>query len=415
MYKPKSNMKKHILLLAAFVCSIALAPFSFASTFKGADQVRISEPVNGNLYTAGGKVKIDATVSGDVMAAGGEIWINEDMLQDVTLGGGNIVIRGITGDDLRLMAGHCSLLADVQGDLIITGGEIEVKDNITVGGDLIIAGGEVDFKGHVKGDVRVFGGEIEFKGVVDGDFIAKGGEVEIDGEIKGTSSISAQDLDLGHDARFHGKVKYWTKRGRVDFDPHLVEGATATFDEDLKIEFEGLNARTFKKAVIGFMVFRFLGAMVLMFLLISFFNRFFSQNASRITKDYMTHMGYGTLVFIGLPLIGAIACATVIGIPAGLVMFSSFGIAVILSNALTAVVAAYGLEHYNNQQWSKGMILMVSIGIYTAMKVASFIPLLGNLAVFALTLMAFGFVINSLRNREKPVSPPVEDLDSDMV
>lgn len=409
-------MKKHILLLATFVMSMALTPFTFASTVKGADNVRIDEPVTGNLYAAGGKVKIDATVSGDVMAAGGEIWINEEMLRDVTLAGGNIVIRGVTGEDLRLIGGHCSIMADVQGDLIITGGEIEVEDGITIGGDLIIAGGEVSFDGTVKGDVRVFGGEIDFNGLVEGDFISKGGDVEINGEIKGTASISAQELDLGDNSRFHGQVEYWTKNGKIDFNEYLVDGATASYNTDLKIEFEGLNGHTLKKAVVGFMVFRFLGAMVLIFLLISFFNRFFSENASRITKDYMTHLGYGTLVFIGLPIIGAIACATVIGIPAGLVMFSSFGIAVILSNALTAVVAAYGLEHYNNRHWNKGMILIVSIGIYTALKVVGFIPLLGNLAVFALTLMAFGFIINSLRNREKPTPPDTpEDLTSDMV
>lgn len=411
-------MKKHILLLAAFVFSMTFSPFAFASTIKGAESVRIDEPVTGNLYAAGGKVKIDATVSGDVMATGGEIWINEDMLRDVTLGGGNIVIRGITGDDLRLVAGHCSVRADVRGDLIITGGEVEIEEGITVGGDLIIAGGEVSFEGTVMGDVRVFGGEIDFNGVVEGDFISKGGDVNINGEIKGSTSISAQNLDLNNNTRFHGNVTYWTKHGKINFDDYLVDGAKATFDDDLKIEFEGLNAGNLKKAVFGFMVFRFLGAMVLIFLLIALFNRFFSENAYRITKEYKKNMGYGAWVFIGLPIIGAIACATVIGIPAGLVMFSSFGIAVILSNSLTAVVGAYALEHYNNLHWRRGMLLIVSIGIYTVLKVASFIPLMGNIAVFIATLIAFGFVINALRNnRQKPSGPEMtsEDLDSDMV
>ena len=204
---------------------------------------------------------------------------------------------------------------------------------------------------------------------------------------------------------FLGNVEYWTKGGEMNFDDHLVDGAKAKFNPDLKMEIEGLNARNLKKAAFGFMIFRFFGAMVLIFLLIAFFNRFFSENASRINKDFGTNLGYGALVFFGLPIIGALACATVIGIPAGLIMFGSFGIAVLLSNALTAVVAAYGLEFYNNRHWSKGMLGLIAIGIFAILKFASFVPLLGNVAVFALTLIAFGFVINALRNKEKP-SPP---------
>lgn len=410
-------MRKIILLLSTFVLSIGIAPAIYASTVIGGEEVRINEPVDGNFYSAGGKIKIDATVSGDVMAAGGEIWINEDMLRDVTLGGGNIVIRGVTGEDLRLVAGHCSVMADVRGDLIVTGGEIEIENGITIGGDLIVAGGEVTVEGTIQGNVRVFGGEIDFNGLVEGDFITKGGDISINGEIKGKSTIAAQDLALGSETRFYGNVEYWTGQGEMNFDDHLAGGATAKYNSDLKMEFEGLNGKTFRKAVMGFMVFRFLGAIVLMFLLITFFNRFFSRHASKINKHFGTHLGYGALLFFGLPIVGAIACATVIGIPAGLVMFSSFGIVMILSTALTAVVAAYGLEYYNNRQWSKGMLLLISIGIFAVLKLASFVPLLGHLAVFVLTLIAFGFVINALKNsKEKPEGPEApEELTSDMV
>ena len=60
------------------------------------------------------------------------------------------------------MCGAFKLYQNIDGDLIITSGDIEIAESVSITGDLIIAGGTVSVKGLVKGNIKIYGGDVIF-------------------------------------------------------------------------------------------------------------------------------------------------------------------------------------------------------------------------------------------------------------
>ncbi len=414
------HMKKKIFLLT-FLCFLAaLLPIQ-ASDMRSGDKVSINNTVNENLYTAGGEINVNAIINGDLVGAGGDIRINESVSKDLIFAGGDLQINGEIGDDVRIAGGKVTISKNVHGELIITGGQIIVKQGVIIGGDIHIAGGEVEFNGIAKGKVKIVGGEVEFNGVAEQELMIKGGELEFNGEARGFTQLAAEDIELGPEARFFGKVEYWTEREGINFDPHLEEGASATFNSNLKFKAK-IEETWVRKGVAGFIVYRIVSAALLITLLISFFDTFFSKNAGRLRENIGKYTSAGTLFMIGLPIAAVLAMITIIGIPVGLIMFSGYAIGLILAGALTATVIAYELQKYLKRDWSKGVTIAVAIAAFIVVRLIGMMAFPGKFIVFVLTILAIGSVIQWLRQGwRKPDEEPESDeassaqTDTDMV
>ncbi len=387
-------MKKSIFFLA--ILGLLTAAPLHASKVRGGDNVTISEPVDGNLYSAGGDVRIDAPIGGDLVCAGGNIWINEAVAADVLLGGGEARISNKIGGDVRLASGKLRIEADVAGDLIVAGGELTIQEGVTIGGDVLIAGGKVIFDGIVQGDMKVAGGEVIFNGKVAGKMEMKGGKLYCNGEVHGAASLAAEELNIGANAAFHSKVQYWNEKGNANFEGHLYDSATAKYNENLKFQTR-FDREVVKKGFAAFAVFRFFSAALLMTLLVALFGRFFDQNAGIAKENVGKSLGWGALLLIGTPFAAALAFATVIGIPIGFIMLSGYGIALMLANSLTAVVAAYELKKYLQGDWNKGIIMAVSLGAFVALRLVGMLSFPGQLVVFVATAIALGAIIVWIR------------------
>jgi hypothetical protein len=388
-------MKKSILLLA--VLGLWAVGSLQASTIKGGGDVHITEPVNGNLYAAGGKVYINAPIDGDLICAGGEIKIVGPVAADILLGGGEVIISSPVGGDLRLGGGKVTLEANVAGDLVIAGGELRVKAGVLIGGDVIIAGGKVVFEGTVGGDVKIAGGEVIFNGKAAGKMDVKGGKIYLNGEVQGDASLAAENLNIGANAAFYSTVQYWNEKGDANFEGHLYGGATATYDENLKIKTR-IDREVVKNGFVAFAIFRFASAALLMTLLVALFSRFFEKNSGNVREHVGSYLKAGSWVLIGTPLLSLLAFFTVIGIPIGFIMLSGYGVVLMLANSLTAVVAAYELKKYLQRDWSNGIIIAVSVGMFVALRMIGMMMMPGKFIVFAATVIAVGAVVMWVRN-----------------
>lgn len=387
-------MKKSIFLFA--ILGLLTAAPLFASQVKGGNNINISKPVDGNLYTAGGEVRIDAPIGGDLVCAGGNIWINESVAADVMLAGGEAVIQNKVGGDVRLASGKLRIEADVAGDLVVAGGELIIPEGVTIGGDVFIAGGKVTFDGIAKGDVKIAGGEVYFNGQVAGKLDIKGGKAYINGEVRGASTLGAEELNLGSNAAFYSNVQYWNKKGDTNFDGHLYDGAKAHFNENLKFQTH-VDKEIVQKGFMAFAMFRFLSAGLLMVLLVAIFGRFFDKNAGALRENVGSYASKGFLFLIGVPIVAILAFVTVIGIPIGFIMLSGYGIALMLANSLTAVVAAYEMKKYLHRDWSNGILILVSLAVFAALRMVSMLAIPGKFIVFAATAVALGAVVVWLR------------------
>ncbi len=392
------NIIVYSLLFFAFCWTQPL----LASNVKSGEKVNITEPVATNLYIAAGEIEVNALLDRDLMAAGGEIFINDTIRQDALLAGGKVTIDGVIGEDLRIIGGSVRINRDILGDLTVTGGEVEIADDVTIYGDLLIAGGEVRFKGVVKGLTTIAGGQVVFDGTAEGATEINAGMLRVNGELRAPSSLIAQNLEIGEAARFLADVQYYSESGEIDFSGRLYENAKATYQPNLKPDYESWSGwKDWKKVAASMFFFSLFASALLIALIVAAFHRFFLRASDGVMDKVLNDLGIGLLYVIGVPALILIAFITVIGIPAGLIASAFYGISISLGRVLVSILAAYVLADYGNKAWTKGQFMLVSIGIFLVLKVISWIPIVGFIASFLLVLVTFGAIIQAIRTKSE--------------
>ena len=118
----------------------------------------------------------------------------------------------------------------------------------------------------------------------------------------------------------------------------------------------------------------------------------------RDSEHVGSYLKAGSWVLIGTPLLSLLAFFTVIGIPIGFIMLSGYGVVLMLANSLTAVVAAYELKKYLQRDWSNGIIIAVSVGMFVGLRMIGMMMMPGKFIVFAATVIAVGAVVMWVRN-----------------
>jgi hypothetical protein len=392
---------------------LALTPYWLsANNVRGGGKVVIDEPVERNLYIGGGEVQVNAPIGGDLVAAAGKLNVMAQVGGDALLAGGEVNLEEVVNGDLRVVGGKVQVRRDVMGDLLSAGGEITVASGVSIGGDLIIAGGKVTLLGTVKGKIYLTGGEATLRGVVEGGLEARGGKLNIDAEVRGASSLSAQEIALGPNARFLADVEYWTKSSKISFDPHLEQGAKAIYSEKLKSNLTGPSFKPFRAASKWFSLYRFLAGVVLIILVTNFSHRFFYRRAGKMTENVAGNLGYGLLYLFGLPILIILCLITVIGIPVGLILFAGYGVSLILAGALVAVALTYEYGKLKGKDWNIGTITLVAIAVSLGLRLLNFVPVVGGLLLFVLTAVTFGYLYrNFWANPPQPSPAATEDSD----
>lgn len=409
-------MKKTVFILTLFSLLASALPI-MASETRAGEEVTVTKPVAENLYIAAGEMKVQAPIGGDLVAAGGKVWVTDTIRDDATIFGGELYIRGVVNGDVRVAGGEVLISNEVQGDLIIFGGELTVESGAVIRGDVKIFGGSVNFSGTAEGDLQMYAGAIDFDGEVAKTLEIKAGEVEFNGTIRGKSTLAARELEVQPDARFFGDVEYWREAGEMDLTGNLQNGASATFNKDLKFE-TGMDENIWAKSIFWISVFRIVSAALLIILLVSFFSAFFRKNTGHVKEKIANYLGIGALFLIGTPIVAILAFATVVAIPVGIIMISGYAIALTLAHSLTAVVATYELEKYLQRDWSNGVTMLIAIGAFVVLKLVGLLAFPGQLITFLLTAIAIGAVIQWLRQGwrrqdDAPESTPSSPADDD--
>ena len=392
-------MKTMKLLTGALVLLTFLSVQLPAATILTGKLVRVSTPIEGNVYAGAGEIYIDAPINGDLTAGAGELNIRDTIRYDLIAGGGRVRIEGVIGDDLRCGGGEVILYGEVLGDVLVGSGRLEIAPGAVIHGDLVVGGGEVRVNGRVLGSVIVAGGEVLFEGEAEKDAKVRGGEVTLDGIFRGPCEIAAGKLILGSKAEFHQAVRYWQKGGELDFSKNLRGDARATFDTSLKQDMGDYDRNWGSRAFSFFSIYRLLAGALLITVLLLLFEGFFRRSSEGLPAQWLQRFGTGMLYLFVVP-VGAIALfITVIGIPFGLFALLFYAFTLLFAPALTAVVGANALEQYRGLNWSKGQRILVALGILIALSLLHWIPVLGWLATLVLVGIAFGCLVKLILTR----------------
>ena len=382
------------VVIVVVLFSAVLCP---AAGFKSGEVVVVSVPIGDDLYAAGGKVLVSKPAAGDLMAAGGLVIINSPVGADVQIAGGSILVNAPVEDDLRAAGGDMVFSSTVGGDLLVFGGNVTIPAGAIVEGDAVIAAGSLHLGGTVHGDLLVHAGSLDLTGEVLGDatLYAKD-KISIKGHVEGDTVFTGPTVILGPTARFGKDVSYWREDGEIDFG-QIPVGGQVLFNPELKGKGERYvptHAEGWVRDGMGIFFFgTLLSGMAIIVLSILLLKGVFRLAGEALHRSYWQSTGIGVIVLFLLPLAALLAFVTVVGIPLGIFLMAVFAFSLIFGRVIAAMAFAAWLERRRVAEWSTGRLMLVSVGLYAAIKLMTVVPFIGWLAVLFVVLAGYGALL----------------------
>jgi hypothetical protein len=281
------------------------------------------------------------------------------------------------------------------GDVVARG----VEDNVSTGaGNVVVHGqvkddvhsgfGDVLIKGEVLGDVEADFGDVSIEGPVDGDVDADFGDVYINAPVDGDVDVGHGDVELGPNARISGDLacesgKFTGNTNAVEGDIH-AKGMGLDLDESHGPDVLGFAGWLF--AALAFAACSVLAAVLA--------PRPLAAAARRVGETPGRAFVYGIVSLPVFFVLCVVLAVTIIGIPLLLLLAPAY-LAVLFAGAL---VAAYFLGtrilmFTGRYRVGNAMAAVVGALILAA---TTFIPILGDLILYALCLLGTGAVIMAI-------------------
>ncbi|MBY0539314.1 polymer-forming cytoskeletal protein [Patescibacteria group bacterium] len=374
-------MKTHIFL-ALVILTVALSPFSVdAAYFKAGESVTVpkDEVISENAYIAGGQVTVSTSVLRDVIIAGGKVILNGQIWGDALLAGGSVDVLELVQGDVRAAGGQVTLAHVVNGDALLAGGAVSVLPGAQVAGDAVLAGDHVVMDGIITGTTRIYGRT-----------------ATINGTVKGPLYVNVQEsLSFGPKAIIEKSVIYKAPEEAV-----IAEGAK--MPEDLAFTATALPKKEMKEnvakalfAIVSVLfIIKFLAMALAVVFTVSFFNSFGKKVAVE-TLDRFWHMVFvGFIATVVAPVLIVTLLLSVVGMYVGFLVGTLYLLAVLAAGVLMCVTAGALISKLAKKEiivnWKWG--LLGTIAVFAA----SFIPLLGWIAVLFLYFASLGAALTSL-------------------
>ena len=362
--------------------------------------VTISQPVYEDLYVAGGTITINAPVYGDLIVAGGTIQINDTIMNDLLLAGGTVHINGYVADDIRCAGGELNILKGIGGDLVITGGKVNISSAVVINGGLITSGGEIIMDGAVNGDVKSASGTFVFNGIANRNFDSRSEKLTVNGTIKGGSVLAARDISIGDKAAFYNNIRFWNKKGQIDFRQSIKNG-NASFDESLEIK---PNAWYYLGHSTVFGLAWYISVVLIFLIVLQYlFRNTFKKAGDTVGNAWGKSLGMGLVYFIGVPLSIVLLLITIIGIPIGLIIMFTYILLLLLATVITSLVIANWYNHQFEKGWRYWRLVFSSLAVFVLLKIITFTPFVGWLLMIVFACVAFGAILRNVNWKRKPL------------
>jgi cytoskeletal protein CcmA (bactofilin family) len=248
------------------------------------------------------------------------------------------------------------------GDRVVITGPVTVGSGETAD-DVVVIDGPVSVAGRVRGDLVVVSGRLRISGTVDGDVVAV-----------------AERATLAPGARVGGDLIYGDKR------PVVPAGATVEGDVDRVSVGEITDPVGFIGAAAVWIAVS-VSTLVFGLLLLWLAPRALEAAFTAARTSLGPTVGWGLLLFFGLPILAVIALVTLVGIPLG-------------GALLLALVPLYAIG-YTTSAWllgrrlvgpPRGRVLAFLAGL-AILRVLAIIPILGGIVWFAATVVGLGALL----------------------
>lgn len=258
--------------------------------------------------------------------------------------------------------------AAAQGDGAFTGDRVVITGPVTIdrgetADDVVVIDGPVSVGGRVRGDLVVVNGRLRISGTVEGDVVAV-----------------ADRAALAPGARVGGDFIYGDER------PLVASGATIGGDVQRVSVGEVTDPVGFVGAAALWIAVS-VSALVLGLLLLWLAPRALDAAFRAASTSLGATIGWGLLLFFGLPILAVIALVTIVGIPLGVAL-------------LLALLPIYAIG-YTTSAWllgrrlvrpPRGRVLAFLAGL-AILRILAIIPIVGGIVWFAATVVGLGALL----------------------
>jgi cytoskeletal protein CcmA (bactofilin family) len=289
------------------------------------------------------------------------------------------------------------------GDVVV--GRQGVEHDVSTGaGDLEVHGlveddvhsgfGDVLVSGKVKGDIDAGFGDVKIEGPVEGDVRAEFGDVYVNAPVKGDVNVGWGDVDLGPDAEISGNLEcegceITGNRGAVKGDM-MARGMALDFDESHGPGIIGFIGWLF--AALAFAACAVLAAVLA--------PRPLSSAARRAEESPGRSFVYGLISLPAFFVLCVALAVTIIGIPLLVLLVPAY-LALLFFGALVAAFFIGTRVLMVTGRYRVGNALAAVVGAMI-LAATTFIPVLGDLILYALSLLGTGAIILALFTRRRP-------------
>ena len=359
---------KFLVLMLVLIPTIVKADVNNFSIVKGAsvDDERV---INASSVVAGNNVTSSSTIKGIGM-----------------LLGNNVNFKGIS--DYALLAGNNVILnGTVNNDGAIFGNAITFEESFISSRDIIVFGNTVTLNGVIERDVVIFGNDVNFKNVkINGNARVYGDNVVLSNvTIKGDILIYGRNVTVQEAAVVNGKLSYVE-----DADINIAStniGATEKISGGTRyLSYESAMYSIVYAYAALITTFVGLGLVVP-----SLFKRISSKYNNFKAIDFFATLGFGALALVGVPIVGALLCMTILGIGLGLLLMALY----VLVLVLTLMISGYFVGHIICTKIIKRdmhHLLVGLIGISTVY-ILTLVPIINVYVVLTCVLLTLGIVV----------------------
>lgn len=356
-----------IFALTFFTFSVTKISAKVLSNENGTINVAKNEVINDDLLIAAREAVIDGVVNGDVFVGAESVTINGTINGNLHAVANNIDLNGVVKNNTYAGAGNVSLTkANIGGSLLTASGSVNIDKDSIIGGSVFTGASNVNLNSQVKRSVYLIAGDITI-----------GANAKIGKDLYYKIGDSSKDILIEKGAVVTGEThKTISQPTKVDISQNQI-------------------VSTYKTTRVYVALISFLGALIVGFFYLRFFNNQFVGSANILSKSFWKSLGIGFLVIItSLPAL-ILMLITIIGLPVAGIVFLIF----ILYTYLAKIVAGLALGNWVVKllKWNKtstytnfalGLLVIYIIkSVPLARPLASFIILCAGLG--ALTIYTF--------------------------
>lgn len=256
-------------------------------------------------------------------------------------------------------------------------------------------------KDETLDNVISWGGDIRIEGIVTDSVINFGGTIVISGEVGETVVGFGSDIRLNPRARVEGDVI--SLGGKLDKDPGaIIEGDTVYFGASdevsrfLKEGFTGVLGFSLLPLMIIFKLITLVIWFILAIILVAIFPKQISFASGQIRTSFWPIFGTGILsivIFTGLVIFAVFLSFILIGIP---ILLALIAVGIIIK-IFSRVIVFYFLGDWIFKAFSgkqaSGLVAVI-LGLFL-FGLIGFIPIVGSLLSFLLSIIGWGVVIRT--------------------